>query len=488
LAGEFGHIGRDALLREAVRSKFMTDEIPNDAPEAGMSRRDFTPRAAAALTGIMLLPRRVLGGSGSPAPSDRLNIAGVGVGGMGGEYLKHLETENIVALCDVDSEKAAKTFNRYPHAKTYTDFREMLDKEKGIDAVVIGTPDHTHAVVAMAAVQLRKHVYCAKPMTRTIHEVRTLVKAAREAKVATQMSVQSCASEEACATAEWVRAGAVGEVREVHVWTDRPVWPQGMARPEETPPVPATFAWDLWLGPAPERPYHPVYHPFRWRGWHDFGTGALGDMGCHTFHVIFQALRLEHPTHVQACANFQMLPAYAGDADQDWMMSKKAKYPETFPMASIVTWDFPARGELPAVRMHWYDGGLRPPRPEGWPQDKEYPGDGILFSGSKGVLFSEFTGGPVIVSGEKKKSFHAPRPSLPRTKGHYLEFVEAAKGGPPANCNFEFGGRLTEVALLGTIAQRTGGVLEWDAARGSFTNDETANRLIQPPYREGWSL
>jgi hypothetical protein len=301
--------------------KIMDDntELPNSTsasapgadPAQNLSRREFTPRAAAALTGIMLLPRHVLGGPGHTAPSDKLNLAGVGVGGMGAEYLKNLESENIVALCDLDSDKAAKTFNRYPAAKTYIDFREMLEKEKGIDAVVIGTPDHTHAAVAMAALQLRKHVYCAKPMTRTIHEARAVVKAAREAKVATQMSVQSCASEEACATAEWVRAGAVGEVREVHVWTDRPVWPQGLTRSDDAPPVPPTFAWDLWLGPAPARPYHPVYHPFRWRGWYDFGTGALGDMGCHTFHVIFQALRLEHPTRVQACSNFTMLPAYA---------------------------------------------------------------------------------------------------------------------------------------------------------------------------------
>jgi predicted dehydrogenase len=456
-------------------------------PEGDLSRRGFMPRAAAALSGIMLLPRRVLGGSGSPAPSDKLNIAGVGVGGMGGEYLKNLESENIVALCDVDGEKAAKTFSRYPNARIYTDFRELLDKEKGIDAIVIGTPDHTHASVAMAAIQLHKHVYCAKPMTRTIHEVRTVVKAAREAKVATQMSVQSCASEEACATAEWVRAGAVGDVPEVHVWSDRPVWPQGMARPGEAPPMPATFAWDLWLGPAPERPYHPVYHPFRWRGWHDFGTGALGDMGCHTFHVIVQALRLEHPVRVQACANFQMLPAYQGDADQDWMFSKKAKYPETFPMASIVTWDFPARGKLPAVRLHWYDGGLRPGRPEGWPRDKPYPKDGILFYGSRGILYSGFTGGPAIVSGAKK-GFTAPSTSLPRTKGHYQEFVEAAKGGPAPNCNFEFGGRLTEIALLGTLAQRTGSVLEYDATEGRITNDETANQLIQQPRRDGWAI
>ena len=460
--------------------------IPDSLP--GLSRREFAPRAAAALTGIMLLPRHVLGGSGYTAPSDKLNLAGVGVGGMGADYLKDLESENIAVLCDVDSDKAAKTFKRYPAAKIYTDFREMFDKEKGIDAVVIGTPDHTHAAVAMAAIQLHKHVYCAKPMTRTIDEARTVVKAARDAKVATQMSVQSCASEEACATAEWVMAGAVGEVREVHVWTDRPVWPQGLLRPDDTPPVPPTFAWDLWLGPAPVRPYHPVYHPFRWRGWYDFGTGALGDMGCHTLHVIFRALHLEYATRVQACTNFTMLPAYAGDADEPWMMSKKAKFPETYPMASIVTWDFPARGKLPPVRVHWSDGGIRPPQPEGWPEEKKYPRDGILFHGSKGVLFSGFTGGPAIVSGAKKKGFTAPRKTLPRTKGHYLEFAEAAKGGPPASCNFDFGGLLTETALLGVIAQRTGKVLDWDAAAGRFTNDEAANQLIQQPYRAGWSI
>ena len=453
-----------------------------------LSRREFTPQAAAALTGIMLLPRHLLGGPGHTAPSDKLNLAGVGVGGMGGEYLKHLESENIVALCDVDAEKAAKTFNRYPGAKTYVDFRQMLDKQKDIDAVIIGTPDHTHAAVALAAIQLRKDVYCAKPMTRTIHEARMVVKAAREAKVATQMSVQSCASEKACQTAEWVLAGAVGEVREVHVWTDRPVWPQGLTRPEETHTMPPTFAWDLWLGPAPERPYQPEYHPFRWRGWYDFGTGALGDMGCHTFHVIVQALRLEHPTRVQACSNFVMLPAYGNDADKDWMMSKKAKYPETYPAASIVTWDFAGRGKLPPVRVHWYDGGIRPPQPEGWPAEKEFPGDGILFHGSKGVLFSEFTGGPQIVSGARKKDFKPPRETLPRTKGHYLEFVEAAKGGAPANCNFDFGGLLTEVALLGTIAQRTGKVLEWDTASGRFTNDDAVNQFVEQPRRAGWGI
>ncbi|MCX6634617.1 MAG: Gfo/Idh/MocA family oxidoreductase, partial [Acidobacteria bacterium] len=232
---------------------------------------DFTRREAAA-TAFAIVPRRVLGGTGYRAPSDKLNIAGVGVGGMGANYLSNMETENIVALCDVDQVVAAKTFSKYPDARRYRDFRVMLEKDKGIDAVVIGTPDHTHAVVAMAAMRLGKHVYCAKPMTRTIHEARMLARTAADKRVATQMSVQSCASEAACATAEWVRSGVVGKVREVHVWSDRPIWPQALARPEEAVPAPATLDWDLFLGPAPKRPYHPCYHPFVWRGWLDYGT------------------------------------------------------------------------------------------------------------------------------------------------------------------------------------------------------------------------
>ena len=475
-------------MDDAKLASSSVESAPDAETSETISRREFAPRAAAALAGIMLLPRHVLGGRGYTSPSDKLNIAGVGVGGMGGAYLKNLESQNIVALCDVDSEKAAKTFHRYPNAKTYRDFRVMLDQEKGIDAVVIGTPDHTHAVVAMAAFQLRKPVYCAKPMARTIYETRKLVTAARDAKVATQMSVQSCASEEACATAEWVRAGAVGEVREVEVWTDRPLWPQGLTRPSETPPAPSTFDWDLWLGPAPQRPYHPVYHPSRWRGWHDFGTGPLGDMGCHTFHVIWQALRLEPATGVQACWNLTKLPAYGEDADPVGTYSKTAKFPETYPMASIVTWNFAARGKLPPVRVRWYDGGLQPPHPEGWPQAKKFPGNGILFYGKKGVLFSEFSGGPMIVTRDKNKPYTPPPKTLPRSIGHYQEFINAAKGGKPANCNFDYGGQLAEIVLLGTIAQRIGKVLEWDTANGRFTNSDAANQLIQPSFRTGWSV
>ncbi len=419
---------------------------------------------------------------------DKLNIAGVGVGAMGANYLAGCESENIVALCDVDENYAAKTFARYPKATRYRDFREMLEKEKGIDAVIIGTPDHTHAVVAMAAMKMGKHVYCAKPMTHTIEEARLLARIAKEKNVATQMSVQSCASDPSLTTAEWVQSGVLGPVREVHVWSDRPVWPQGIDRPADAPPVPKGFDWQLWLGPAPERPYNPIYHPFNWRGWTDFGTGALGDMGCHTLHVIFTALKLGAPIGVQASTSFQMVPASSDKADQSWMRARKIKHPETFPDASIVTWDFPARDKQAPVRVHWYDGGIRPARPVGMDAGTTLDGDGLMFVGDRGVLVSGFTGGIKFLSAPNQSDFVPPQKTLPRSLGHYKEWIAAAKGGPPANCNFQFGALLTEVALLGVIAQRTGKSLMWDAGAGEFTNNDAANKLLSTPYRSGWSL
>src|SRR5271157_5652901 len=322
-----------------------------------ISRRAFAPAAVAAFS---FLPRHVLGGMNQRAPSDKLNIAAVGIGGMGQNYIKECESENITALCDVDEEFAAPVFARYPKAKRYRDYRVMLEEEKGIDAVIIGTPDHTHAVVASAAIKLGKHVYCAKPMTRTVYEARQIAKAAREAKVATQMSTQSIASETACAVEELIQSGAVGPVREVHVWTDRPVWPQGVRRPPETPPVPSNLAWDLWIGPSPMRPYNPLYHPFNFRGWYDFGTGALGDMALHTFHVVFRALRLTYPKRVSSSTTLVCELAPPGQADPGWK-TRRVKFPESFPHSEIITWDFPARGDSPPARLHWYDGGLKPP-------------------------------------------------------------------------------------------------------------------------------
>ncbi len=439
-----------------------------------MRRRDVLSGAAAAL-----------GAQARQAPSDKLNLAGIGVGGVCQSYLRNLASENIMALCDVDDAYAAPTFNAYPQAKRYRDFRRMLEKEKGIDGVVIGTPDHSHAVIAMAAMSLGKHVYCAKPLTRTVHEARALARAARENKVATQMSVQSSASEGACATAEWVQSGVIGPVREVHVWSDRPIWPQGLTRrPQDSPPVPSTLDWDLWLGPAPQRAYHPAYHPWIWRGWWDFGTGALGDMGCHTLHVIFRALNLEHPASVHASSPV-LLRGYMDRPNK--RRPERVKFDETAPACAMVTWDFPARGNRPAVQLTWYDGGLKPPRPVDFPAGKNLPNSGILFVGDRGAILSAFHGGPSLVLPEKRmREFEPPKPTLPRTAGHYQEFIAACKGGPPPTCRFEFGALLTEVALLGNIAVRTGRFLEWDPENMSFRNDADANRYLRESYREGW--
>ncbi len=428
------------------------------------------------MTGWTRRELAITAGFTAVSANDKLNIAGVGVGGMGANYLSNMESENIVALCDVDEAVAARTFAKYPAARRYRDFRVMLEKEKGIDAVVIGTPDHTHAVVAMAAMRLGKHVYCAKPMTRTIHEARLLARTAAEKRVATQMSVQSCASEAACATAEWVRSGVIGTVREVHVWSDRPIWPQAVARPAEFYATPATLDWDLFLGPAPARLFHPCYHPFVWRGWYDFGTGALGDMGCHTLHVIFRALELRSPTAVSATSSRQVHTRMVNAQGRNVRRHQPVVYPETFPDSSIVTWEFPG------VRVTWYDGGLKPP------SDVDLPVSGILFVGDRGVLLSGFSGGPRLLPESRMKSFTPPPPSLPRTPGHYSEWIAACKGGKPASCEFGFGALLTETALLGCIAVRTGKRLVWDAAAGRITNDEGANALVAPPYRSGWSL
>jgi predicted dehydrogenase len=447
-----------------------------------LSRRAFTPAAVAAFS---FVPRYVLGGTNQAAPSDKLNIAAVGFGGMGQNYIKGCESENIAALCDVDEVYAAPVFARYPNAKRYRDYRVMLEKEKGIDAVIIGTPDHSHALVASAAMELGKHVYCAKPLTRTIWEARTLVRIARDKKLATQMSVQSCASEDACATEEWVKSGVIGEVRDVHVWSDRPIWPQSIARPVDAPKIPEGLEWDLWLAGAPERPYHPIYHPFAWRGWTAFGTGALGDMACHYFHMVFRALGLSHPTSVDASTTAVVQGAIEEtNGRYRWRRRRDAGFPETFPHSSIVTWDFSRE----RVRLYWYDGGLKPPRPAPMSPDEALSGDGVMFVGTRGVIFSSYDRGPRLSPRSLRESFQLPEKTVPRTIGHYREWVAACKGGKTSNCNFEFGGLLTETALLGVIAQRTGKYLTYDAEAARINNEKDANALIQEPYRAGWSL
>jgi predicted dehydrogenase len=448
-----------------------------------MDRRKFLGISTAAATSFFILPRHVLGGKGHIAPSDKLNIAGIGVGGMGGANLRELQTENIVALCDVDWKRAADSFKLFPKAKQYKDFRIMLDKQNDIDAVVVATPDHVHAVASMTAIRLGKHVYCEKPLTCTVAEARKVTIAAREAKVATQMGNQGHAMEETRLLCEWIWAGAIGPIREVHAWTPHPVWPQGMERPPETPPVPKTLDWDLWLGPAPYRPYNPAYLPMLWRGWWDFGTGGLGDMGCHIFDPIYWAMKLCPPTSVEASASIFVKEPL------NW---NKVRNTETYPQASIVYYNFPAREDLPPLKLTWYDGGLMPERPEELEPGRKM-GDqygGVLYVGEKGKILTGSHGarGIRIIPEEKMQAYERPPKTIPRSIGHRQEWVAACKGGTPGGTNFKFSGPLSEMVLLGNIALRTGEKLYWNSEKMKFTNSSEANQFLHRQYREGWSL
>ena len=452
----------------------------SQSPGAGISRRRFLAASGAA-TAFMVVPGRVLGLGGELSPNNKLNIAGIGIGGQGGEDLNEMTTENIVALCDVDADHAAHTFKKFPNAKVYQDFRVMLDQEKSIDAVVVGTPDHNHAIVSMAALKHGKHVYCEKPLTHTVYEARVLAQAAREAKVATQMGNQGMAFEGNRLINEWLWDGAIGPVREVHAWSDRPThsgklplwWAQGIERPTGTPPVPATLDWDLWLGPAAYRPYNPAYAPFVWRGWWDFGSGGLGDMGIHNLAPVFSALKLGAPESIQA--------------------SSTPVYPDSVTAANLVHYQFPARGEMPPVKLHWYDGGLRPERPEELPPGHELDAeDGVIFVGDKGKMLVTGWGGQGVhlVPESLDKDYRRPPKTLPRAKnGHYQEWITACKTGSETRSNFSFSGPLTEAVQLGVACIRNGGDrLAWDGAAMKFTNDPEANRWLHYEYRKGWTL
>jgi len=446
-----------------------------------MSRRQLL-RSAAGTAAFAVVPRYVLGGPGNTAPSDKLNVAGIGVGGRGADNLAGIgATENIVALCDVDQNTLNAAAKLYPGARKYRDFRQMLQQEKDIDAVVVSTPDHVHAVASMMAIKLGKHVYCEKPLTRTVHEARALAEAARKVRLATQMGNQGMAFEGNRLIKEWLADGAIGHVREVHVWSDRPThsgklplwWDQGIERPKDTPPVPKHLDWDLWLGPAPNRPYHPAYVPFRWRGWWDFGSGGLGDMGIHNIAPVFSALKLGAPTSVHA--------------------SSTAVYEETLPLASMVHYEFPARENMPPVTLHWYDGGIVPPQPAELEDDRELPReDGVIFVGDKGKMLVTGWGGnsPRLIPEAKMKAYKLPPKTLPRSIGHYEEWIKACKQGTPTESDFAtFAGPLTEALLLGTISVRLGGVkLLWDSQNMKVTNSPEANKYLHYEYRPGWTL
>ncbi len=439
-----------------------------------VTRRDFIKSAAAASAAFSftIVPRHVLGGPGHTPPSEKLNIAGIGVGGKGAGDLRGVESENIVALCDVDQKRAAETFKRYPKAKVYKDFRRMLEKEhNSIDAVTVATPDHVHAPASMMAIKMGKHVYCEKPLTHSIYEARQLTLAAREYKVATQMGNQGHSGEGIRLICEWIWDGAIGPVREVHAWTDRPGgrWKQGVDRPEETPPVPPTLDWDLWLGPAPERPYNPIYCPFTWRGWWDFGTGALGDMACHILDPAFWALDLGYPRSVQAATT--------------------SVNDETYPLCSVIEYEFPARGDKPPVKLTWYDGGLKPTRPDELEPERKLEGNGVIFVGDKGILMCGCYGShPRLVPESKMQAYQLPPKTIPRVEGHHKDWINACKTGKPACSNFDYAGPLTEMVLLGNIAVRTGRRLEWDGENMRCTNVPEANDYIRREYRKGWSL
>ncbi|NLH43372.1 MAG: Gfo/Idh/MocA family oxidoreductase [Planctomycetes bacterium] len=451
-----------------------------------IDRRAFLGGAAGAVAAFTVVPSHVLAGAAGQRPSDKLNLAAIGIGGMGASNINACSTENFVALCDVDDGYAGKVFNRFPNARKYKDFRVMLDKEdKNVDGVIIATPDHTHGVVAMACLQHRKHIYLQKPLAHSIYEVRKLTEAAREAKVQTQMGNQGHSSDEIRMLNEWIQDGAIGPVHEVYAWTDRPVggdpWSDFpiMARPKETPDVPKTLDWDLWLGPARYRPYHPIYHPMSWRGFWDFGTGPLGDMGCHIIDPAFWVLKLGQPTRVEATTTHYQPDVAA----------------ETFPRASIIRYEFPARGDMPPVKLTWTDGRLMPPRPRDLEPGRRLEGSGALFLGEKGTILhgSHGAGGVRIIPETKMRAYKRPERTLPRVKGgqsgHEQDWIRACKDGKPASSSFEYGGPLTEMVLLGVLAMRFKDMpLEWDSANLKVTNLPEADTLIHPPFRDGWTL
>jgi hypothetical protein len=358
----------------------------------------------------------------------------------------------------------------------------MLDKMgKDIDAVIIATPDHTHAVIAMECMRRGKHVYVQKPLTRTVYESRILTEAARKYKVITQMGNQGHSSEDIRQICEWIWDGAIGPVREVHSWTNRPIWPQGIDRPKETPPVPDTLDWDLWIGPSPMRPYHPTYHPGNWRAWLDFGAGALGDMGCHVMDPIFWALKLKYPVSAQG--------SYANPAS-NWV---RVNMSESYPIGSVIHLEYPEREGMPAVKVHWYDGGLLPERPEEL-EDGRRMGDGdggVIFVGDKGKLMCGcYARRPELIPLSRMREYKKPEPTLERiTTSHEMNWVNACKDGKQATSSFDYAGPFTEMLLMGNLClYRPGEKILWDGENMKCTNIPELNAKVNTPYREGWTL
>ncbi len=493
-------------------------------PDSKISRRSVL---AAGLAAPFIVPRHVLGGIGYKPPSDTLTIACVGVGGMGRNYLAGCENERIVALCDLDHNlvQSRGVFDKFPNARRYHDFRKMFDKEaKSFDALIVATPDHTHTIILMAGLQLGKHIYCAKPITHNIGEARRVKQAVLQNKnLVTKSSVQASGTDAARSTTELLNSGVIGPVHELHIWCDHPAYPCSLVRPTETQTPPAGMDWDLWIGPAPYRPFYSAYHPENWRPWWDFGSGTVGDMACHTLHIFFNELQLGAPITV-----------YGYSSTRHTGFFQNLSTPECQSNANTITWEFPARPRtnwplakekgkssesyiesgsisagLPPLNMYWYDGGMKPHRPAELDHRMELPSSGLLFVGEKGKLIAGYYGGnpfarrrgdesvPIrglpgglLLPEEKFRDFQQPPKTLSRCEeeDHYLEWTQACKTGKTTICPIELGCEMTETALLGTLALRTRRVIEWDAKAMRVTNSEQANSLIDPPYRNGWSL
>lgn len=425
----------------------------------GISRRSALRAGAGLALGATLTPRWVRGAG----PNEKLNIGVIGTANRAAANIEGVQGENIVALCDIDSAFLGKAAAKFPKAKTFTDFRKLIETP-GLDAVVVSTADHTHAPAAAMALRAGKHVYCEKPLTHTVAEARTIAKLAAEARVATQMGTQIHATENYRRVVELVQAGAIGPIREVHVWLGAGKWAGG-DRPSETPAIPANLDWDLWLGPAPSRPYHPTYLPANWRRWWDFGNGTLGDMACHFMDLPFWALDLRHPTTVAA--------------------KGPKPHPETAPEWIEVAYEFPARGDQPPVALTWHDG-------QGTPAAAKERGvkgfeNGVLFIGAKGALVSDY-GKHHLLPEADFRDFKAPARTIPPSIGHHAEWIAACKDGRPTTCRFDYSGALTEAVLLGVVAFRTGEKLDWDATNLRATNCSAADEFLHREYRRGWTL
>jgi predicted dehydrogenase len=447
-----------------------------------MQRRTFLKAAAAAAFGFQIAPSSILGGPGNTPPSRKINLAAIGCGGQAGSDLNNMLDENVVALCDVDDKRASGMFKKCPDAKRFKDYRKMFDAMSNqIDAVLVGTPDHFHAVAAMAALKHGKHVYCEKPLAHSVAELRALRKAAAGGKLVTQVGNQGHSSDSIRVFCEWIWDGAIGNVTEIHAACDafKNVYCQYDKLDlvlKERPPVPPELDWDIWQGPAQERPYHPAYVPWNWRGWMPYGSGALGDWVCHVIDPVFWALELDMPTTIQAETD-----------DYD-----PVKHKDLYPAGSKITFEFAAKGKRGPVKLIWFDGKRTIPRPEELEKERKPPGVGAIVIGERGKISygSHGAGGCRLIPETKMQAYKRPDQKIGRVRvSHQKDWLNAIRDGKQAGSPFEYGGRLSEIGLLGVIAIRMGGKkLQYDERKMQFTNSDEATKLLDPPYRKGWTL